>query len=163
VSDVLIEHVSLPLATVLLSASPILELRGALPFAILAGLPLWAAYPLAVIGNMLPIPFLIWLLGPATDLLRRWPSGDRFVEWLFARTRRQGERIEKYEMWGLVLCVALPLPMAGAWTGAVAGHVFGISKVQTLCACFAGVCIVGGIMSALSVFARELFVRFFGV
>ncbi|MDQ1255882.1 MAG: hypothetical protein QG656_476 [Candidatus Hydrogenedentes bacterium] len=162
-SDVLIEHVSLPLATVLLSASPILELRGALPFAILAGLPLWAAYPLAVVGNMLPIPFLIWLLGPATDLLRRWPRGDRFVEWLFARTRRQGERIERYEMWGLVLCVALPLPMAGAWTGAVAGHVFGFSKAQTLGACFIGVCIIGGIMSALSVFARELFVRFFGV
>lgn len=155
---------SLHVATVILATLPILELRGALPVALLAPdpLPLWQAYPLAVLGNMLPIPLIAWFLEPATNFLRRWKSGDRFVEWLFARTRRKGEKIQKYELWGLVLFVAIPLPATGAWTGAMAGHVFGLTKRRTVFACFLGVCIAGVIMSLLSVFAREFFERVFG-
>ncbi|HIJ66186.1 MAG TPA: small multi-drug export protein [Candidatus Hydrogenedentes bacterium] len=165
VIEAVVAHVpSLPMVTVILSTLPILELRGALPVALLAPdpLPLWQAYPLAVFGNMIPIPFIIWFLEPATDFLRRWRLGDRFVEWLFARTRRKGKNIEKYETWGLILFVAIPLPVTGAWTGSVAGHVFGLRKVRTLLACFAGACIAGVIMTLLSVFAREFFERFFG-
>ena len=151
-----------PVATIGLATLPILELRGALPWAVLAGgLPLWKAYPLAVLGNMLPIPFIILFLEPATAFLRRWPLGNRFVEWLFARTRRKGEKIQRYEAWGLVMFVAIPLPVTGAWTGSVAGHVFGLKKRVTFLACLAGVCIAGCIMSALSVFAREVFERLF--
>ncbi|MCP4645994.1 MAG: small multi-drug export protein [bacterium] len=158
-------HMSLPTATVLLATLPILELRGALPVALLwqPPLPLWQAYPLAVFGNMIPIPFIIWLLEPATNILRRWKLGDRFVEWLFARTRRKGANIEKYEMWGLVLFVAIPLPVTGAWTGSMAGHLFGLKWYKTLLACFMGVCIAGVVMSLLSVFARETFIWLFGV
>ena len=158
-------HASLPVATVALATLPILELRGALPVALLwtDPLPLWKAYPLAVFGNMIPIPFIIWFLEPATNFLRRWKLGDRFVEWLFARTRRKGKNIEKYEMWGLVMFVAIPLPVTGAWTGSMAGHVFGLKRHKTLLACFLGVCIAGVIMSVLSVTARELFVKWFGI
>lgn len=152
----------LPVATVVLSTLPILELRGSLPVAILGGLPVWQAYPLAVLGNMIPIPFIIWFLEPATAVLRRWRIGNRFVEWLFARTRRKGEKIQKYEMWGLVTFVAIPLPVTGAWTGSLAGHLFGLKPWKTLLACFFGVCIAGVVMSLLSVFARELFIRLFG-
>ncbi|MEA3364000.1 MAG: small multi-drug export protein, partial [Candidatus Hydrogenedentes bacterium] len=96
-----VSNFSLPVATVFLATLPILELRGALPVAILCKdpLPLWQAYPLAVLGNMLPIPFIVFLLKPVTDLVRKWKYGERFVEWLFARTRRKGKNIEKYEMW----------------------------------------------------------------
>ena len=157
-------HMGLPLATVVLAMLPILELRGALPVALLwpEPLPLWTAYPLAVAGNMLPIPFIIWLLEPATNFLRRWKLGDRFVEWLFARTRRKGKNIEKFEMWGLVAFVAIPLPVTGAWTGSMAGHIFGLKWYKTLLACFLGVCIAGVIMSVLSVFARGTFEWLFG-
>ena len=159
------EHMSLPLATVILATLPILELRGALPVALLwqDPLPLWQAYPLAVFGNMLPIPFIIWLLKPATDFLRRWSLGDRFVTWLFARTRRKGANIEKYEMWGLITFVAIPLPVTGAWTGSMAGHLFGLKWYKTLLACFVGVCIAGVIMAILSVCARETFIWLFGI
>ena len=155
---------SLPLATVALATLPILELRGALPVALLwpDPLPLWKAYPLAVFGNMLPIPFIIWLLEPATNFLRRWKLGDRFVEWLFARTRRRGKNIEKYEMWGLITFVAIPLPVTGAWTGSLAGHLFGLRWYKTLLACFVGVCIAGVVMSLLSIFARGTFIWLFG-
>lgn len=156
------EHVSLPVATIVLATLPILELRGALPVAILNGMPVWMAYPVAVFGNMIPIPFIIWLLKPVTDLLRKWSLGDRFVEWLFARTRRKGKNIEKYEMWGLVMFVAIPLPVTGAWTGSMAGHIFGLKWYKTLLACFLGVCIAGVIMSLLSIFARETFEWLFG-
>lgn len=160
--DAVMAHVpSLPVATVILATLPILELRGALPVAILAGMPLWKAYPLAVFGNMIPIPFIIWFLEPATDFLRRWRVGDRFVEWLFARTRRKGEKIQKYEALGLVMFVAIPLPVTGAWTGSVAGHVFGLEKTRSLLACFAGVCIAGLIMSTLALVARETFEAWF--
>ena len=153
---------SLPLATVILATLPILELRGALPVAVLGGMPLWKAYILAVAGNMIPIPFIIWFLEPATNLVRRLPMGDRFVEWLFARTRRKGERIKRLEMWGLISFVAIPLPVTGAWTGAFAAHLFGLSRWRALGACFVGVCMAGCIMSVLSLFARELFIRLFG-
>jgi uncharacterized membrane protein len=160
--EMAVEYFSLPTATVVLATLPILELRGALPVAVLGGLPWWKAYCLAVVGNMLPIPFIIWLLKPATDVLRRWSLGDRFVEWLFARTRRKGKNIERYEMWGLVAFVAIPLPVTGAWTGSMAGHIFGLKWYKTLLACLIGVCIAGTIMLTLSVFARETFIRLFG-
>ncbi len=156
-----VDHFSLPVATVLLATLPILELRGSLPVAVLAGMPVWKAYVLSVAGNMIPIPFIIWFLEPATDFLRRWRLGDRFVEWLFARTRRKGKNIQRYEVLGLVMFVAIPLPVTGAWTGSVAGHIFGLKKHRTLAACFAGVCIAGVIMTTLSVFARGVFLRWF--
>ncbi len=158
-------HFSLPVATVFLATLPILELRGALPVAILwkDPLPLWQAYTLAVFGNMIPIPFIIVLLKPVTDFMRKWEYGNRFVEWLFARTRRKGKNIEKYEMWGLIAFVAIPLPVTGAWTGSLAGHLFGLKWYKTLFACFCGVCIAGVIMSVLAIFARELFVRLFSL
>ncbi len=156
-------HFSLPFATVVLATLPILELRGALPVAVVGGMDWWFAYLLAVAGNMIPIPLLIWFLGPATNFLRRWELGNRFVEWLFARTRRKGAKIQMYEFWGLVIFVAIPLPMTGAWTGAMAGHVFGLKSIKTFCACLLGVCIAGVIMLIVSVVAREAFLRFFAV
>ena len=155
-------HLSLPWATVLLATLPILELRGALPVAILGGMDWWRAYPLAVAGNMIPIPFIIWLLEPVTNFVRRWPLGNRFVEWLFARTRRKGAKIEQYEIWGLMMFVAIPLPVTGAWTGSMAGHLFGLKWYKTLLACFLGVCIAGAIMAVLSIVARETFIQMFG-
>ena len=143
-------HASLGKATVALATLPILELRGALPVALIGGMPVWKAYLLAVIGNMLPIPFIIWFLEPATDFVRRWKLGDRFVTWLFARTRRKGEKIQRYEAWGLVMFVAIPLPVTGAWTGSMAGHLFGLKKSRTFLACLAGVCIAGVIVSVLT-------------
>jgi len=149
--------------TFVLATLPVSELRGALPYALtLGGMPLVKAFVVAVAGNMVPVPFIIWFLEPATNVLRRWKLGDRFVEWLFARTRRKGKRIDQYEFWGLVMFVAIPLPVTGAWTGALAGHLFGLKRSKTFVASLIGVCIAGVIMSVLAVFFRELFVRLFG-
>lgn len=152
-------HFSLPVATVVLAALPILELRGALPFALAKGMPLVEAYVLAVLGNMIPIPFILWFLRPVTDFLRRWERGDRFVEWLFARTRRKSDKIQRYEALGLAMFVAVPLPVTGAWTGAMAAHIFGLKFHRALIACFGGVCVAGVIVAALTLGVREVIVR----
>ena len=152
-----------PVTTVLVATLPIVELRGALPYALTLGnVPLLEAYLLAVAGNMLPIPFIILFLEPATRFLRRWKLGDRFVEWLFARTRRKGGKIEKYEALGLIMFVAIPLPVTGAWTGSLAGHIFGIKPIRTFFACLAGVCIAGVVVSVLTLGVKEVWTAVFG-
>jgi uncharacterized membrane protein len=139
---------------VVLSMLPILELRGAIPWALApggGGLPWTEGVPLAILGNMIPVvPLLLWL-GPASDWLRRYPILDRFFTWLFRRTRRKGRLVEKYQALGLVLFVAIPLPVTGAWTGAAAAFVFGVPFRQALPAILAGVLMAATVVTLATV------------
>lgn len=152
------------LTITLISLLPIVELRGAIPVGhILAADPdpstrlgredwLRAAriYLLAVVGNMLPVPFILWLLGPVSRLCMKVPLGKRFFEWLFARTRKKTAGIEKYEFFGLTVFVAIPLPVTGAWTGAMAGWLMGLKPLSAFFSILLGVMIAGVIMTVLS-------------
>lgn len=143
--------VSRTLAVAVISMLPIVELRGAIPVGIAAfGMPWWKVYAIAVIGNLVPIPFLLLLLGPVSRLLMRLRAGRAFFEWLFARTRRKSAQVAKYEALGLTIFVAIPLPVTGGWTGAVAAFLMGISFWQALICIALGVMIAGIIMTALS-------------
>jgi len=134
-----------------ISSLPIVELRGAIPVGIHAfKMPWWKVYLLAVLGNMLPIPFILLFLGPVSSFLMRFKSGQRFFDWLFARTRKRSATIEKYEAIGLMLFVAIPLPVTGGWTGAVAAFLMGISFWKSMLYIFLGVMIAGVIMTILS-------------
>jgi len=123
---------------------PILELRGAIPWAFkfASELPLATIYLTAVLGNFVPVIPILLLLEPVSEYLRKAPIFDKFFTWLFARTRRRGKLVERYEAIGLMLFVAIPLPVTGAWTGAVAAFVFGIRTR------WAAVCIALGILIA---------------
>ncbi len=152
------------LTITLISLLPIVELRGAIPVGhIIATDPdpstrlgredwLRAAriYFLAVVGNMLPVPFILWLLGPISRLCMKVPLGKRFFDWLFARTRRKTAGIEKYEFFGLTVFVAIPLPVTGAWTGAMAGWLMGLKPLSAFFSILLGVMIAGVIMTVLS-------------
>ncbi|UCH84347.1 MAG: small multi-drug export protein [Candidatus Latescibacterota bacterium] len=139
------------LVTLVLAAAPVSELRGAIPYAITVGNMTWQeAYIIAVVGNFLPVLPLIYGLGPVSDFLRRWRMFDRFFDWLFARTRRRGRLIEKFEIIGLLLFVAIPLPVTGAWTGCAAAFVFGVKKTVAIPTIFAGICIAGVIVTLAS-------------
>jgi uncharacterized membrane protein len=139
------------LKTLGLAASPIIELRGAIPWAIQEfDFPWYYAYFIAVIGNMLPVPFILLLLNTITQLLSRFPLFDRFFKWLFAYTRRRGTLIEKYERIGLVLFVAIPLPITGAWTGSIAAVLLGMSFKRAILSIFLGVLIAGVIVTCLT-------------
>lgn len=139
----------------LLSALPLTELRASIPmaFTVMAeswNWPWWKVYLLAVAGNMLPVPFILVLLGPASRWLSRWKVFDRFFNWLFERTRKRvGPHIKRYEAFGLTLFVAIPLPVTGAWTGSVAAFVFDVPRKQAIPAIFLGVLIAGAIITLI--------------
>ncbi len=136
--------------TAFLSAMPITELRGAIPFAIFVlDMPWHEALAWSLIGNIIPIPFILLMLDPAQKLISRWSYGDRFFRWLFARSRRKGGKVEKYGVIGLTMFVASPLPVTGAWTGAAIAFVFGIKFKHALPAIIAGVVIAGAIVTLL--------------
>lgn len=137
------------LVVVLLGALPIAELRGAIPLALYYGMTLPKAYTLAVIGNFLPVIPLLVLLEPVSSKLRRFPLWARFFDWLFERTRRRAETVQKYEAIGLMLFVAIPLPVTGAWTAAVAALLFKIRFRYALPAICAGILLAGVVVSVL--------------
>ena len=139
------------LAVLGLAASPISELRGAIPLAIGTFDFTWYyACIIAVIGNLLPVPFILLFLNTATRILSRVSLFDKFLSWLFARTRKRGELIEKYERIGLVLFVAIPLPITGAWTGSIAAVLLGMKFPRALLSICIGVLIAGVIVTCLT-------------
>ncbi|MDO9068743.1 MAG: small multi-drug export protein [Deltaproteobacteria bacterium] len=138
------------LATMFIAMLPIFELRGAIPVGHqVLGLPLAAAVIVSVIGNMLPVIPILLLLGPVSAWLSRYPVFKRFFDWVFNRTRSKSELVKKYEMIGLMLFVAVPLPMTGAWTGAAAAFLFGIKFWPALWAISFGVLIAAAIVTTL--------------
>jgi uncharacterized membrane protein len=132
------------------AALPISEVRGAIPLAIgVYGFSPVDAYILSVFGNLLPIIPLLLFLGPVSDYLRRFPFGDKFFTWLFARTRRK--YIQDHENFGLTalaIFVAIPLPMTGAWTGCAIAFLLGFRFWPAFAAVAAGVLIAGVIVTA---------------
>lgn len=142
---------SRPAAVAAISTLPIVELRGAVPVGIAAfHMPWLQVYLIAVAGNMIPIPFILLLLGPVSNFLMRFPIGKRFFDWLFARTRKKSASVEKYEALGLTVFVAIPLPVTGGWTGAMAAFLMGIPFWKAMLYILLGVMIAGVIMTTLS-------------
>jgi len=140
-------------ATVLLAMLPIAELRGALPTAIVVyDLPVWKAILLSIIGNMLPVYFLLIGFEKVSQWLRvRFVFFDNLFNKLFDRTRQKLEsKVDKYGAWALALFVAIPLPVTGAWTGTLAAFVFGLSKKKSFFAIFVGLLMAAAIVTALT-------------
>ena len=153
---------SLPpnVAIFLIAMLPVAELRGAIPVALTVyQLPVWLAYSLALIGNIIPGAVLLWLLGPTAGYLSENSQlAKRFFDWLFTRTRHKFAG--KYERWGalaLVLFVAVPLPVTGVWTGAVAAFLFGIPKRRALALLSLGAAIAGGIVTMATIGIISIF------
>ncbi len=141
------------LATALIAMVPIAELRASIPIAYATHkLPMWQICIWSVIGNMIPIFFILWLLEPVSRfLMEHSKTFDRFFTWLFERTRRKlGNKYEIYEDIALMLFVAIPLPVTGAWTGAVAAFVFGIPYRRAIVFIFLGVLIACGVVTAVT-------------
>jgi uncharacterized membrane protein len=133
--------------TFIVAMLPIIELRGAIPYALGVGMPWPEAYLLAVIGNLVPVVPLLLFLGPVSDWLQRMPIFGRFFDWVFARTRRRSGVIERYGPIGLALFVAIPLPITGAWTGSAAAYLFGFPFKKAFPSITVGVLIAGGVVT----------------
>ncbi len=139
------------LVVFIIAMVPIVELRGAVPIGNnLFCLPLWKTLILAISGNILPMLLVLLLLERIVALLYHIRLFRRFFEWLFQRTKKRSDVIARFEFWGLVIFVGIPLPMTGAWTGSVAAVLLGIPYWRALLGIFLGVLMAAGIVTTLS-------------
>ena len=153
----LFSGVSCEWLVVIVAALPVSELRGSIPLGVMMHMPFEKVFLLSVLGNILPVLPLLYLLEPVSARLRRVGFLKRFFDWLFERTRRRAELIERYELLGLMLFVAIPLPMTGAWTGCIAASLFGLNKKSSFFAVCAGVVIAAIIVSVFVLSAKGYF------
>ena len=137
--------------TILVSMVPVVELRGGIPFGVARGLPVWAAYTAAIIGNILPVPFILVYIRRIFQWMRqRMPRLNSLVDRLEKKAHLKGQRVTKYKYLGLLLFVAIPLPGTGAWTGALAAAFLDMPLRKALPSIFAGILIAGIAISFLT-------------
>ncbi len=146
--------------TFLLAMTPLFELRAAIPLALgVYKLPLWSAYLFSVAGNVIPVILILWLLETVANFLsKHFYFFNRFFAWLFERTRNHHKhKFERWEALALVILVAIPLPLTGAWTGALVAFVFGIPFKKAFLLISAGVMIAGLIVALATLGIINLF------
>lgn len=144
------------LVTIGLSFLPISELRGAIPFAVARGAPLLEAAAIAVACNALVGPVALVFLETFHKLLYRWPFYARVFDRFVAKARAKvKEKVERYGYLGIMLFVAIPLPVTGAWTGTLGAWILGMGRRKTMLAVAAGVLIAGAIVSLIVGFGVE--------
>ncbi len=139
------------ISTFFISMVPVIELRGAIPSGIALGLDVWTVTLLAIVGNMLPIPFIILFIRKIFAWMRtknQWLNG--IVSKMEAKADKHKDKITMYEFWGLCLFVAIPLPGTGAWTGALAAAMLEMRLKDAIPAIFLGVVIAAIIVALLS-------------
>ena len=127
---------------------PVLELRGAIPVGVAAGLSPAAACLVSILGNMVPVPFILLLIRRIFDWLRGTRLFGPRIDWLERRAHLKGRMVRKYRLPGLIILVAIPLPGTGAWTGALVAALLDIRMRHALPAIFLGVVIAGAIHHA---------------
>lgn len=142
--------ISKEFAVLVAAMLPVTELRGSIPLAISWGLSPRKAFLISIIGNTIPVIPLLFLLEPVTELLRKIEIFDKFFSWLYARTRKKSDKVEKYGAIGLILFTAIPFPTTGAWTASVAATIFRIRFRYAFPAIIAGVLIAGVGITLLS-------------
>ena len=144
--------------TVLFSMIPVVELRGGIPFGVTLGLPVWAAFIAAVIGNLIPVPFIIVYIRRIFQWMReRIPRLNRLVDALERKAHLKGRRVNKYKYLGLAIFVAIPLPGTGAWTGSLAAAFLDMPLRKALPSVIAGVVTAGLAISILTYGVASLF------
>lgn len=134
----------------IISLMPILELRGGLIAAALLGLEAIPSFIICFIGNIVPIPFILWLITPVFNYLKRTKLLSGLVNKLENKAMSKKEKIEKLQYIGLMLFVGIPLPGTGAWTGCLIAALLNMNKKKAMLAAILGVIMAGAIMMILS-------------
>ena len=133
--------------TFLVSMIPIVELRGAVPIGTALGLNLYWVLLISIIGNLIPVPFIILFARPIIRWLKKTKLFSPIALWLERKVEKNKEKITKYEKLGLFIFVAIPLPGTGAWTGALVASFLEMRIKDSLPAISAGVVAAGIIMT----------------
>lgn len=144
--------------TLLVSMLPVVELRGGIPFGVAAGLPVWAAYLAAVIGNLLPVPFIVVYIQRIFMFMRQhMPRLNSVVDKMEQKAHLKSAAVLKYQYLGLAIFVAIPLPGTGAWTGALVAAFLDMRLKKAMPSIAGGVLSAGLIISILSYGVKSLF------
>ena len=137
--------------TFFISMLPVGELRLGLPYGIALGLEYPLALMASLLGNMVPVPFIIVYIKRIFEWLRKhFPRMDALISGLEKRAHLKGETVEKYGHWGLLLFVAIPLPGTGAWTGALIAALLNIRTSKAVPVILIGICIAAAIMTLIT-------------
>ena len=146
------------------SMVPWWEGRYAIPYAMIRfGWQWWQAFPIAVVGNILPIPFILLFFGRVEKFLHRYKFWAKILDWLFERTRKKADaKIQKYKYIGLAVFVAVPIPFTGAWTGALIAYLFGLNFTKSVISIFIGVVGAALIMIILTLTGQYIWFAFNG-
>ena len=144
-------HVSLSprLSVFLISMIPLIEERGGLILARMLGMPMWEAVFWCVFGNIVPIPFILW----GIKSVIHWMSEhhmSRVAEWLTAKAAKNKPKIDRYEFFGLMLFVGIPLPGTGAWTGSLVAALFDMDLKKASISILLGIFLAAIIMTFVS-------------
>ena len=140
------------LAVFIISLMPILELRGGLLAASLLGLDPIRSYIICIIGNIIPVPFILWLITWILDKMRKSKIKffNKIAKWLDKKVDKHKGQIEKWGFWGLVLFVGIPLPGTGAWTGCLIAACLEMDRKKAFIAAMIGIVMASIIMMAVS-------------
>lgn len=141
----------------IISCLPILELRGGLLAASLLGLDPIISYLLCIIGNILPVPFILWFIEFIFQKLKKTPL-KKMVIGLEKKAEAKKEKIEKFGYLGLVLFVGIPLPGTGAWTGCLIAALLGMDKKKSFFATLLGIFLASIIMMLVSFGFLKIFI-----
>ena len=144
--------------TFLMAMVPVIELRGAIPYGVAQGLPLWTAIAVSIAGNLVPVPFILLFIRRIFAWLRRNNQKlNALVNRLEARAEKKKKTVLRYEFWGLVILVAIPLPGTGAWTGALVAAMMDLRLKKALPAITLGVIIAAVVVSVITYGATVVF------
>ncbi len=135
-----------------ISMVPIIELRGAIPVGTALGLPWYVNMLAAVVGNCIPVPFILLFIRAILDWMKRCPVNlfRKVAEWLEAKANKHVEKVEKYAFWGLFILVAIPLPGTGAWTGSLVAALFRVKPKIAVPAILLGVLAASVVVTLIS-------------
>ena len=140
-----------------ISMVPVIELRGGLPYAILSGISPWIAFPLCILANIFPVPFVLWFITPIFTWMKKTRLFRPIAERLEKKAMSKSDKLDKGYFWGLLLFVGIPLPGTGAWTGALLAAMLDIPKKKSLPAIALGVCLAAVLMGVISLFFEGVF------
>ena len=136
------------------SMVPLIELRGAIPYGVVFGLPLWLTYGIAIVGNMLPVPVIYFFARKVLVWGKDKPYIGHFFTFCLEKGEKAGRKLQakagKGLYWALLLFVGIPLPGTGAWTGTLAASLLDMDFKKSVLACMGGVLLAGVIMGLLS-------------
>ena len=144
------QYVSKEVVIFIISMIPILELRGGLLVAWSLGVPILKAIPICIIGNIIPIPFILLFIRKIFQWMKKLPFFAKLIGKLEDRAMKKSDSIKKYEFWGLVLFVGIPLPGTGAWTGSLLAALLGMKFKKAFPAVLLGIALASVIMSIVS-------------